>query len=80
MKQLSLIFIIICWTAFLLVIFLYPMPENDHSYCYEEKSITLYDKTVHIILFGVLTYFIISASLNNEINILIEKFLYLKNY
>lgn len=67
MKKFSLIFLVICWAFLILVFFIWPMPETNYV-VYEIEKISIYDKIVHIILFGVFTYLMILAGFSFKKN------------
>lgn len=55
MKRFAIIYLAICWAFVIFMIMTWPMP-----YVYSpESKITFYDKGIHIVLFGILTYLII---------------------
>ena len=46
-------YILIAWFLFVFVIISFPMPE------YEGEVVTLYDKVVHLFLFGIFAYLLV---------------------
>ena len=67
MKKFSLIFLVICWSVMIMIFFVWPMPETNYI-AYEVEKISIYDKLVHIVLFGVFTYLVILAGFSFKKN------------
>ncbi len=55
MLKLAKFYLVFCWAFFIWILISQPLPET------EVKVFTFYDKVVHFILFGVLTYLLIVA-------------------